>query len=120
MADTLNPSEGHGDADRDVARGTTHLPESAPPLGSPASIDRRLRLLRTSRSLAAAMVQAIALSPLSLEEIAASIGRDEGYIRHRLWRLLNGKAVPLDDVSDIMLAAGCELRLTVSGGHEPS
>lgn len=31
----INPSEGHGGADRDAARSTTHLPGSAPRVGSP-------------------------------------------------------------------------------------
>ena len=32
----MGPSEEEGGADRDAARSTTHLPESAPRIGSPA------------------------------------------------------------------------------------
>jgi hypothetical protein len=68
---------------------------------------------RFCRHLAIAAIQALAHRGLSIEEVATTVGKRPQEVRRGLMRLIDGKSIQMDDISDFITACLCELTFTI-------
>lgn len=64
-----------------------------------------------ARNVAGAIAHAMAASDISYFDIAKRIGSHEVNVRIKIYALLDGKLIKLEDISDIFLAMGFEPRI---------
>lgn len=70
-------------------------------------LDRAHR--RLSRGIAATIVRVMADTDTSIEELAVRLGKPADKVKSWLDRMIQGKQKSLDQISDMLIAMGCEL-----------
>ena len=75
-------------------------------------LDRTRR--RLSRQVGAALLSGMAATDANIWQMAIKIGQSENWVRERVDRLVDGKSIPLNHVSDLFFSMGLDVGLSLS------
>lgn len=80
---------------------------------SAATITKEAHRILVSRQFGVAAAQALTISGLSFDEAGAKVGKSGTAMRRQMMRMLDGRSLRLDDVSDFFVGCSAEPHIII-------